>query len=263
MNNKMKNSVLLGLGCLLVLPLVGMVPVSKVRDAVLNETNHYTILGLPYGATPEQVARAYRRYALRHHPDKGGDPEKFRRIKASYDFLNDPYKKFEYDLPWSLANKWTVGTALCSSTAYVGLRLYNSIFGLRNQLDGIQNAAQVMIERLHAKDFDRYHRTQDMVPLLIQCANTDTLLASLSNDDLRIQLISAIVHFDEAYDALFNIIAWQPHTANQNNTIMLSILVQQRLQELINALNECRNDLGYNKGIMGQVVCAFGRMVTP
>ncbi|HRN77872.1 MAG TPA: J domain-containing protein [Candidatus Dependentiae bacterium] len=299
MNKKIKNSVLLfSIGCFLTTPLLGMMFNSSVpvRHATQQNTppnytvgfqsctesgfkDFYVVLGVPRNATLDQLKRAYRAQSLIHHSDKGGtgntqaDLNKAKEIlidngpavRAQYDqqLLNFDYVQFQRNMPWSLANKWTISASMCASATCVGLRLYNSIFGLRNQLDGIQNVAQNMIERLHAKDFDRYHRTQDMAPLLIQCANTDTLLASLSNDDLRIQLISAIVHFDEAYDALFNIIAWQPHTANQNNTIMLSILVQQRLQELINILNECRNDLGYNKGIMGQVACAFGRMVTP
>ncbi len=35
------------------------------------------VLGVPPGASPPEIAAAFRRYALRHHPDRGGDPTRF------------------------------------------------------------------------------------------------------------------------------------------------------------------------------------------
>ncbi|KAJ3110688.1 hypothetical protein HDU96_006368 [Phlyctochytrium bullatum] len=40
--------------------------------------------------TQSDVKRAYRRASLKHHPDKGGSPEMFRKIKAAHDSLTDP-----------------------------------------------------------------------------------------------------------------------------------------------------------------------------
>ena len=44
-------------------------------------------LGVRPGASPEEVARAFRRSAARHHPDAGGDPERFRELLAARDRL--------------------------------------------------------------------------------------------------------------------------------------------------------------------------------
>lgn len=45
----------------------------------------YSILGIPHGAPEEDVKKAYRKLAMKHHPDKGGDPEKFKQIQSAYD----------------------------------------------------------------------------------------------------------------------------------------------------------------------------------
>jgi DnaJ-domain-containing protein 1 len=46
---------------------------------------HLTTLGLSAGATAQDIKAAYRRLAKLHHPDCGGDPEKFKEIQAAYD----------------------------------------------------------------------------------------------------------------------------------------------------------------------------------
>lgn len=45
-------------------------------------------LGIPKGSSMGQIRKAYLKMALQHHPDKGGDQEKFKRIKAAYDILS-------------------------------------------------------------------------------------------------------------------------------------------------------------------------------
>lgn len=58
---------------------------------------HYETLGLAPDATPEQVKRAYRRLARKHHPDAGGDGEAFRRVQEAYETLADPESRRAYD----------------------------------------------------------------------------------------------------------------------------------------------------------------------
>lgn len=50
----------------------------------------YAILGLPSGASPADIKRAYRRLAMRWHPDRNADPqatERFKAIRGAYDYL--------------------------------------------------------------------------------------------------------------------------------------------------------------------------------
>jgi DnaJ-class molecular chaperone len=61
--------------------------------------DHYQTLGVERNATPDQIKRAYRRLASQHHPDKGGDKNKFQEIEAAYRTLSDPQKKAMHDNP--------------------------------------------------------------------------------------------------------------------------------------------------------------------
>ena len=63
--------------------------------------NYYTVLGVSAGATLEEIKKAYRKLALRYHPDKNpGDDEaeaKFIEINEAYDTLSDDNKRKTYD----------------------------------------------------------------------------------------------------------------------------------------------------------------------
>jgi DnaJ family protein A protein 2 len=41
-----------------------------------DNSKFYTTLGLSQGATADEIKKGYRKAAIKHHPDKGGDPEK-------------------------------------------------------------------------------------------------------------------------------------------------------------------------------------------
>lgn len=58
---------------------------------------HYEALGVPRDAPLDDVRRAYRRLAVKHHPDKGGDKETFAAIGEAYGVLSDPEKRAAYD----------------------------------------------------------------------------------------------------------------------------------------------------------------------
>lgn len=60
-------------------------------------TDHYQTLGVDKTATPDEIKKAYRKLANKHHPDKGGDQAKFKEISVAYDTLSDSQKKAEYD----------------------------------------------------------------------------------------------------------------------------------------------------------------------
>lgn len=51
---------------------------------------HYQTLGIDTNATPDDIKKAYRKLAMKHHPDRGGDSEQFRKIQEAYDALTDP-----------------------------------------------------------------------------------------------------------------------------------------------------------------------------
>ena len=59
--------------------------------------DYYEILGVSRGASSEEIKRAYRKLAHEHHPDKGGEHEKFKQINEAYQVLSDPDKRRQYD----------------------------------------------------------------------------------------------------------------------------------------------------------------------
>ena len=59
--------------------------------------DYYKILGVEQTATTEDIKRAYRKLAHEHHPDKGGNEEKFKEINEAYQVLSDPQKRSQYD----------------------------------------------------------------------------------------------------------------------------------------------------------------------
>lgn len=60
-------------------------------------TDYYKILGVAQTASQEEIKKAYRKLANTHHPDKGGDQNKFKDISVAYDTLSDPAKRADYD----------------------------------------------------------------------------------------------------------------------------------------------------------------------
>jgi molecular chaperone DnaJ len=59
--------------------------------------NLYEVLGLSENATSDEIKKTYRKLAMEHHPDKGGDEEKFKKISQAYDTLGDENKRTQYD----------------------------------------------------------------------------------------------------------------------------------------------------------------------
>ena len=61
--------------------------------------DYYSTLGVGRNASQDEIKRAYRKLAMQHHPDRGGDTQTLAQINEAYDTLKDPIKRTQYDNP--------------------------------------------------------------------------------------------------------------------------------------------------------------------
>lgn len=73
---------------------------SNIRSslvAAFGNADLYAILGVESAASADEIKKAYRKLALKHHPDRGGTKEKFQALSIVYSILSDEEKRKVYD----------------------------------------------------------------------------------------------------------------------------------------------------------------------
>jgi len=78
------------------MPGMGGMGGGRQREAA-DTTALYEVLGIQKKATQSEIKKAFRKKALKTHPDKGGDVEEFKKLQAAYEVLGDEEKRAKYD----------------------------------------------------------------------------------------------------------------------------------------------------------------------
>ena len=63
----------------------------------MTKRDYYEILEVNKSSSKEEIKKVYKKLALKHHPDKGGDAEKFKELSEAYAVLSDDNKRKQYD----------------------------------------------------------------------------------------------------------------------------------------------------------------------
>ncbi len=63
----------------------------------MSKRDYYEVLGVGKDASADEIKKAYRRLAVKYHPDQGGDEEKFKELNEAHEVLKDQQKRQRYD----------------------------------------------------------------------------------------------------------------------------------------------------------------------
>ena len=96
----------------------------------MSKRDYYEVLGVNKGATEAEIKKAYKRVAMKHHPDRNPDDksaeEKFKEANEAYSVLSDPEKKAAYD---QFGHAGVEGAGMGGAGGFGGGASFSDIFG--------------------------------------------------------------------------------------------------------------------------------------
>lgn len=179
--------------------------------------DHYTTLGVSRDATQDEIKKAYRKLAMSHHPDKGGDITKFQEITNAYETLGDPTKRSAYDNPRGPAqfNAGNGGFEFNINDFFMGdmfAQAFGQAFGQHRENNFNQQHTPVYRTRVSISLVDAYNGAEHVLHLsteqgvkilnikIPQGTNTGDQLRFNNAIDKGILIVDFVVQADHRFD---------------------------------------------------------------
>ena len=107
----------------------------------------YKILGVPKEASPEEIKKAYKQMAKKHHPDRGGNSNHFHLVNVAGQILRDHAKRKEYDETGNCINEPEESKEILAEKTFV--RFFFQVFS-QTDLDQLKykNLINVAIKQI-------------------------------------------------------------------------------------------------------------------
>lgn len=151
--------------------------------------DHYSTLGVSRDASQDEIKKAYRKLAMTHHPDKGGDPAEFQKLNDAYEVLSNPDKKLQYDNPSVRSNNPFGGDFQFDQNHFDLSNIFNHIFGGGRGPAGGINQKQIFRTQVSISLLDAYvgkeHTFQLSTPTGVKVINVKVPLGINNGDQVR------------------------------------------------------------------------------
>lgn len=113
----------------------------------MDKRDYYEVLGVSKGADESELKKAYRRLAMKYHPDRNADDaqaeDRFKDVKEAYDVLSDPRKRSAYDQFGHAGVDPTVGGASGAGVRDIFDEVFGDIFGTRTRGSKVYRGADL------------------------------------------------------------------------------------------------------------------------
>jgi len=148
----------------------------------MSKRDYYTVLGVERGASEDELKKAYRKLAMKHHPDRNPDDKgaeaKFKEAKEAYEILTDPRKRAAYDQFGHAGVDPSMGGGRGGPEGFGGFAdafgdIFGEIFGQQgrgNRANGVYRGADLRYNlELSLEDAARGAEVKIRIPSLDEC----------------------------------------------------------------------------------------------